>query len=85
MSTNQNVDRLKRRQTKTSSNRPKRRQTEMSTDQNVDRPKRRQTKPNQNVDISKHRPTKNVDIQNVDRPKRGQHNLVHGLVVYLFS
>ena len=57
MSTDRNVDRLKRRHTKTSTyqniNRPKRRQTETSTDQNVDRPKRRQTKPNQNVDISK--------------------------------
>ena len=42
MSTDQNVDRLKRLQTKTPTyqniNRPKRRQTETSTDQNVDKP-----------------------------------------------
>ena len=70
-STNRNTGIPKCRQTKTSTyqnlNRPKRRQTETSTDQNVDRPTRRQTKPNQNVEISKHRPTKNVD-----RPKRRQ-------------
>ena len=88
-STNRNTGIPKCRQTKTSTyqnlNRPKRRQTETSTDQNVDRPTRRQTKANQNVEISKHRPTKNVDIQNVDRPKRGQYNLVHCIVVYLFS
>ena len=47
-STNQNVDKPKRRQTKTSTDqnvdKPKRRQTKTSTDHNVDKPKRRQTK-----------------------------------------
>ena len=56
---NQNVDKPKRRQTKTSTNRnvdkPKRRQTETSTNRNVDKPKRRQTKTstNRNVDTLK--------------------------------
>ena len=47
-STNQNVDK------------PKRRQTETSTDQNVDKPKRRQTKTstNRNVDKPKRRHSK---------------------------
>ena len=57
---NQNVDKPKRRQTKTSTNRnvdkPKRRQTKTSTDQYVDKPKRRQTETSTN--------------QNVDKPKR---------------
>ena len=84
----------KRRQTETSTTKtltnqnvdiPKHQQTKASTDRNVDRPKPRQTKPNQNVEIPKHRPTKNVDIQNVDRPKRGLYNLVHCIVMYLFS
>ena len=90
-STNRNTDIPKCRQTKTKAatnqnvDIPKYQQTKASTDRNVDRPKRRQTKPNQNVEIPKHRPTKNVDIQNVDRPKRGLYNLVHCIVVYLFS
>ena len=77
-STNQNVDKPKRRQTKTSTeqnvDRPKRRQTETSTDQNVDKPKRRQTKTstNQNVDKPIRRQTKTSTNQNVDRPKRRQ-------------
>ena len=69
--------------TKTSSNqnvdKPKRRQTKLSTNQNVDRPKRRQTKTstNQNVDKPKRRQTKMLTNQNVDRPKRRHLILVH--------
>ena len=70
-----NVDKPKRRHTKTSTNRnvdkPKRRQTETSTNRNVDRPKRRQTETstNRNVDKPKRRQTITSTDQNVDRPK----------------
>ena len=66
--TGQNVDKPKRRQTKTSTDRnvdkPKRRQIETSTDQNVDRPKRRQikTSTNRNVDNPKRRQTKTSTV-----------------------
>ena len=59
-STNQNVDK------------PKRRKTETSTNQNVDKPIRRQTETttNQNVDKPKRRQAKTSTHQNVDKPKR---------------
>ena len=72
---NQNVDKPKRRQTKTSTNqnvnKPKRRQTKTSTNRNVHKPKRRQTKTstNQNVDRSKRRQIKTSTNQNVDTLK----------------
>ena len=64
--------------TKTSSNqnvdKPKRRQTKLSTNQNVDRTKRRQTKTstNQNLDKPKRRQTETSTNQNADKPKRRQ-------------
>ena len=59
----------KRRQTETST-------TKTSTNRNVDTPK---------VDKPKRRQTKASTNQNVDRPKCGQGNLVHCIIVYLFS
>ena len=55
---------------------PKRRQTETSTDQIVDKPKRRHSQTS--VD-------QNVDKPNIDTPKRRQSNLVHCIVIHLFS
>ena len=82
-STNQKVDKLKRRQTET------------STDQNVDKPKRRQTvtstdrsrqtktSTNQNVDKPKRRQTKTSTVRNVNTPL--YYIVFHGVVAYLFS
>ena len=57
MVTGQNIDKPKRRQTETPTDRnvkkPKWRQTKTSTDQNVDKPERQQTETNQNVNKPK--------------------------------